>query len=99
MPSAKKRAASVGMMTLPIQFVRFVMPVRKFIMPRESHHRNDKLPNRSHGEKGTGTRDEPNRRTPEGEVDDCANHSQAGGNRHDPAGGIGPGALKYGGGA
>src|SRR5262245_29224620 len=97
MPSAKNSAASVGMMTLPIQFVRFVMPVRKFIMPRESHHRNDKLPDSGYGEKGSGTRDKPNRGTPKGEVDDRADHRQTGCNRHDPARRICPGALEYGG--
>src|SRR5579871_3944249 len=97
MPSAKNSAASVGMMTLPIQFVRFVMPVRKFIMPRESHHRNDKLPDSGYGEKGTGAGDKTNRWTPEGEVDDRADYRQARCNRHDAAGRISPGALEDGG--
>jgi len=37
-------------------------------MPRESHHRNDKLPDSGYGEKGAGTGDKPDRWTPEGEV-------------------------------
>src|SRR5215475_8931916 len=99
MPSAKNSAASVGMMTLPIQFVRFVMPVKKFIMPRESHHRNDKLPNSGHREKGARAGDKPDRRTSESEVDDRADHRQAGCYWHDPARRIGPGALKHRGGS
>src|SRR5689334_12021052 len=97
MPRAKNSAASVGMMTLPIQFVRFVKPVRKSTMPRESHHRNDKLPDSGYGEKGTGAGDEPNRWTPEGEVDDRADHRQGRCDRHDPAGRVSPGALEDGG--
>src|ERR1051326_7018858 len=96
MPSAKNSAASVGMMTLPIQFVRFVMPVRKFIKPRESHHRNDKLPDSGYGQKGAGAGNQSDRWTPECEVDNRADDRQSSRDRHDPACGVRPGALKDG---
>ena len=66
-------------------------------MPRESHHRNDKLPDSGYGKKGTRAGNQPDRWTPKCEVDDRADHRQARRNRHYPAGRISPGALEDGG--
>ena len=85
------------MMTLPIQSVKFVMPFRKFIEPRVSHHRNNKLPKSGYGEKCAGAADEPNRWPSKREVDDGADYGQAGGDRHNSTCRVCPGALKHGG--
>src|SRR5579885_3252082 len=84
------------MMTLPIQFVRFVIPVRKFMIPRESHHRNDQLPDSGYSKKGTCACDKPNRGAAECEVDNGANDRQSSSDRHNPAGCVSPGTLKDG---
>src|SRR5437763_10049181 len=84
------------MMTLPIQSVKFVMPVRKFIQPRVSHHRNDKLPESGDGEKCAGAAYEPNGGPAEGEVDDGPDDRQSCGNRHDSTRRVRPRSLEHG---
>src|SRR5260370_24934489 len=84
-PSAKNNAASVGMMTLPIQLVRFVMPVRKFILPRVLHHRNDPTPESPDGQERRGGADEPNSQPPKSEDHDTPNDSPTRRDRHHPA--------------
>src|SRR6516162_7539051 len=74
-PSAKNNAASVGMMTLPIQFVRFVIPVKKFMLPRVLHHRNDQAPERRDCQKSRGGADESDCRPPKCEVHNRSDNS------------------------
>src|SRR3954454_20258658 len=93
-PSAKNNAARVGMMTLPIQLVRFVMPVRKFMLPRVLHHRNDQTPESGNRQESRGGADEPDGRPPKCEVHNGSNNSQPCRDRHDSAGRVRPSSLQ-----
>src|ERR1035441_2564089 len=86
------------MMTLPIQLVRFVMPVRKFMLPPVLHHRNNQTPESGNRKEARGRADEPDGRSPKCEVHNRSNNSQPCRDRHDSAGGVCPSSFQDGGG-
>src|SRR5687768_5849048 len=79
--------ASVGMMTFPNQFVRFVNPSRKVILGRSvSHHLLDQNPQSAHSQKPCGAKHQPQIARPvKSKLKDRAADRQTRRDRHDAA--------------